>query len=62
VRDFLPPPEELIGADNKMTKITLYVSSKSLNAFRNYARRNHGKYQLMIRNLIDAYADRLLTS
>jgi hypothetical protein len=62
VRDFLPSPEELIGTDNKMTKITLYVNSKSLDVFRNYARRKHGKYQLMIRKLMDAYADRISAS
>jgi hypothetical protein len=60
VRDFLPAPEELMQASGKMTKITLYVNTGSLDAFKGYARRKNGKYQLMIRNLIDAYAQKVL--
>ena len=61
IKDFLPSPEELLGEDNKTKKITLYVSDRSLNIFKKYAKTHNGKYQIMIRKLIDAYAENILT-
>lgn len=54
VEDFLPSPEEL-AADEEMVKITLALSRKSVNYFKQQARRYHTPYQRMIRRLLDEY-------
>ena len=57
VRDFLPPPEELILKDNTI-KITLNLSKSSVEFFKDLARKNNIQYQKVIRKLLDQYASR----
>lgn len=57
VRDFLPPPEELILKDNTI-KITLNLSKSSVEIFKDLARKNNIQYQKVIRKLLDQYASR----
>lgn len=52
--DFLPSPEELARAE-KTTKITLSISSDSLNFFKKQATKYNVPYQAMIRRLLDEY-------
>ena len=56
VRDFLPPPEELVLKEDNL-KITLALSKRSVDFFKLEAKRNHTQYQKMIRRLIDVYVD-----
>lgn len=55
VKDFLPPPHELV-MPSESVKVTLYLSRPSIEFFKKQARRNHTKYQRMIRELVDLYA------
>ena len=55
IRDFLPPPEQLVARENKV-KITISLSKSSIDFFKKEARRNRTSYQKMIRRLVDAYA------
>ena len=54
VRDFLPKPENLILREKK-TRVTLTLTNKSLDFFKNAAKKNKASYQAMIRQLIDYY-------
>ncbi len=54
INDFLPSPEEL-SLNEKKTKVTLTLSDKSLNFFKENAKKNQASYQLMIRRLLDFY-------
>lgn len=56
VRDFLPPPEQLAVAEEGV-KITISLSRRSVEFFKNAAERNNTSYQRMIRSLLDSYAD-----
>ncbi|MFC1586210.1 CopG family transcriptional regulator [Fibrobacterota bacterium] len=60
VKDFLPSPEELLKSDKKSIKVTLALTSRSLELFKKYAGKHGGKYQTMLRRLIDSYAERTL--
>lgn len=55
INDFLPPPTELAKAEQTQ-KITIALKKSSIEFFKRAARRNHTKYQRMIRELIDRYA------
>ena len=55
VKDFLPPPEELVFLEDGV-KVTMVLSKSSVEYFKRLAKRHHTPYQKMIRNLIDAYA------
>lgn len=55
VDDFLPPPEKLTLPRDDV-KITLALSRRSIDFFKSQARRNHTKYQRMIREVVDLYA------
>jgi hypothetical protein len=55
VRDFLPPPEQLVLKEDKV-KITISLSKSSIDFFKREAKRNRTSYQKMIRKLIDLYA------
>lgn len=56
VRDFLPPPDQLaMGEDG--VKVTISLSRRSVDFFKEAAERNNTSYQRMIRRLLDAYAD-----
>jgi hypothetical protein len=52
----LPPPEELILKEETV-KVTLTLNQRSVRKFKVFARQRGGKYQNMIRKLIDYYAD-----
>ncbi|MFC1680074.1 CopG family transcriptional regulator [Elusimicrobiota bacterium] len=55
VRDFLPPPEELVIPEETV-KITIALSKSSVAFFKKQAKKQRTKYQRMIRSLVDAYA------
>lgn len=58
VKDFLPPPSELVlRADN--VKVTLSLSRRSVDFFKREAGRQRVPYQKMIRALVDRYAEQL---
>jgi hypothetical protein len=57
VPDFLPRPEELVFRDEGV-KVTIALSRRSVNFFKNEARKHNTQYQRMIRRLLDAYAER----
>ena len=55
--DFLPPPEELVLRESNV-KVTLSLSSRSVDFFKRAAKKQRVPYQRMIRALVDAYAER----
>ena len=55
VRDFLPPPEELVFPSDTV-KVTIVLKRSSVNFFKQKAEKHHTKYQRMIRELLDRYA------
>ncbi|MBL8023130.1 MAG: CopG family transcriptional regulator [Elusimicrobia bacterium] len=57
VRDFLPPPEDLVFKEDNV-KVTMFLSRSSVEFFKHTARQRHTHYQKMIRNLLDTYADK----
>lgn len=61
VEDFLPSPQELLASEKDTTKITISVSNRSLLLFKKFAKKHNGKYQAMIRRLLDAYAEKALS-
>jgi hypothetical protein len=54
VRDCLPSPEELAFRDEGV-KVTIALSRRSVEFFKEQAAKHHTQYQRMIRRLIDAY-------
>ena len=56
VRDFLPPPDQLVAGEEGV-KVTISLSRRSVEFFKEAAERNHTSYQRMIRRLLDTYAD-----
>ena len=56
VKDFLPSPEELAFREESV-KVTISLSKKSIDFFKAEALKYHTRYQRMIRQLLDAYAD-----
>ena len=57
VPDFLPSPEEL-ALKNEQTKVTIALSSESVDFLKVAARKHHMQYQKMIRQLLDEYVAR----
>lgn len=55
VRDFLPPPSELVFRDEGV-KVTISLSKRSVEFFKEEARKHNTQYQRMIRRLLDVYA------
>jgi len=55
VKDFLPPPEELVFKEDGI-KVTMTLSKSSVEFFKRVAHKYHTPYQKMIRKLIDVYA------
>ena len=54
IADFLPSPKELkLKSEN--TKVTISLSSESVDYFKSVAKENHMQYQKMIRQLLDEY-------
>ncbi len=56
VPDFLPSPEEL-SFQEEGVKVTISLSKKSIEFFKNEAAKHHTQYQRMIRRLLDVYAE-----
>jgi len=56
VSDFLPGPEDLVFRDEGV-KVTLALSKRSVEFFKNQAEKHNTQYQRMIRRLLDAYAE-----
>lgn len=54
VADFLPSPGEL-KSKNDSTKITISLSTDSIEYFKSVAEKNGMQYQKMIRQLLDEY-------
>ena len=54
VSDFLPSPQEL-SLRNRNTKITISLSTESINFFKEQANQHDMQYQKMIRQLLDDY-------
>lgn len=57
VPDFLPSPAEL-ALRNEQTKVTIALSSESVDFFKEAARQHHMQYQKIIRQLLDDYVAR----
>ena len=57
VADFLPSPEEL-SLKNQNTKVTISLSTESVDYFKATAKKHHMQYQKMIRELLDEYVAR----
>jgi predicted DNA binding CopG/RHH family protein len=55
VRDFLPHPTDLVFRDEGV-KVTISLSRRSVEFFKEEARKHNTQYQRMIRRLLDAYA------
>jgi len=56
VPDFLPRPEDLVFREEGV-KVTIALSKRSVEFFKNEARKRNTQYQRMIRRLLDAYAE-----
>lgn len=54
IADFLPSPEEL-ALKNQNTKVTISLSSESVEYFKSEAKKHDMQYQKMIRQLLDEY-------
>ncbi|MCV6627521.1 MAG: BrnA antitoxin family protein [Cellvibrionaceae bacterium] len=54
VTDFLPSPRELKKKSDN-TKITISLSTESVEYFKSVADKHHMQYQKMIRQLLDEY-------
>lgn len=54
VKDFLPPPEEMIFKGEPV-KVTIVLSKKSVDFFKKTAQQHHTPYQKLIRTLLDTY-------
>lgn len=57
VKDYLPPPDKLVLRESNV-KVTLSLSSRSVDFFKREAQKQHVPYPRMIRALVDAYAER----
>ncbi|OGW76859.1 MAG: CopG family transcriptional regulator [Omnitrophica bacterium RIFCSPLOWO2_02_FULL_45_16] len=57
IDDFLPPPKEL-AVPEQTVMVTLRLSEKSVDFFKEQAKKYHTKYQKMLRFLVDKYAER----
>jgi len=57
VADFLPPPELLVPKEDTV-KVTLNLSRRSVEFFKDQASRQGVAYQQMVRRILDLYAQR----
>jgi predicted DNA binding CopG/RHH family protein len=60
VSDFLPSPKELVRRSEK-EKITIAIDKHSLDLFKHYAKKHNIKYQPMINDVLESYADKFLS-
>ncbi len=56
IKDFLPPPEQLILKEDTK-KVTIVLSQKSVEFFKEKSKVTHVPYQLMIRKVLDNYTE-----
>ena len=56
IKDFLPPPEQLILKEDTK-KVTIVLSQKSVEFFKKKSRATHVPYQQMIRKVLDIYTE-----
>lgn len=54
IKDFLPPPEELVLKEEGV-KVTILLSQSSVIFFKRQAKKHHTQYQKMIRKVLDLY-------
>jgi predicted DNA binding CopG/RHH family protein len=59
IEDFLPTPEELVLKEDN-TKITISLTTETVDFFKAEAKKHHTQYQKMIRNLLDVYVEKQL--
>ena len=59
IEDFLPTPEELVVKEDN-TKITISLTTETVDFFKAEAKKHHTQYQNMIRNLLDMYVEKQL--
>ena len=55
IEDILPPPDKLVRKEDTV-KVTISLSKKSVNFFKEIAKKEGIPYQSMIKSLIDKYA------
>jgi len=55
VRDFLPPPDQLILKEDHL-KVTISLKKSSIDFFKIQAKKHKTSYQKMIREVVDGYA------
>jgi predicted DNA binding CopG/RHH family protein len=55
VRDFLPPPEQLVLKEDHL-KVTISLKKSSIDFFKKQAKKHKTSYQKMIREVVDGYA------
>jgi predicted DNA binding CopG/RHH family protein len=55
IKDFLPPPEQLILKEDNV-KVTISLSKSSIDFFKRQAAKHQISYQKMIRRVVDYYA------
>lgn len=56
IKDMLPPPERLVVPKDTI-KVTLLLSKSSIRFFKQQAAQHRTKYQRMLRELVDRYAE-----
>jgi hypothetical protein len=61
IPDFLPPPHMLVLPKQRTVKVTLSLTKESIDFFKMQAKRNHVKYQQMIRQVVDIYAQQSMS-
>jgi len=59
IGDFLPSPDELVRKTEK-AKITIAIDKRSLDLYKQYAKKHNAKYQTMINGVLGSYADKFL--
>ena len=57
IPDFLPSPEDLVFTEETI-KVTISLSKRSVDFFKEKAHQHHTQYQKMIRRLLDEYVVR----
>ncbi len=57
INDFLPPPDKLITKEDN-SKVTILLSKKSINFFKDQSKKSGVPYQSMIKKVLDLYADK----
>jgi len=54
IKDNFPSPEELVFKEEN-SKVTIALSRRSIQFFKDQAKKHNTQYQKMIRNLLDEY-------